>query len=257
MCSTKTIHKKTKALPKSLFPDFYNAIKSSPYKNFFLFVLATAERRNEALAIRRSDIDGDSIILSLQFLRLSAGDKPGREMIVIDKRPNKNGEMIYYVLTQPKWASSRAIFITPFIRALLDEQLARITHPLIKENNKHEFLFVNDEGRFYGESTIGKNLKTCLINYRDKTGIDLTMYTLHSLRDTTASWLFGVNADNLVISRQLGHSSVNVTNARYRDYIHNEDAELGYLRKKENLEAFIAKTIENIEADSCDENHDI
>ena len=243
---------RTKALPKTLFRHFYAAIKDSPYKNFYLFVLATAERRNEAYAVRRCDIDENTIVLTLQYLRLKAGDKPHKDMIVIDTTLNKEGKIIYHVLVKPKWSSNREIFITPFVRALLDQQLARIASPRIQENNKKGFLFVNDEGKMYGESTIGKDLKKCLVNYRDTTGIDLTMYSLHSLRDTNASWLFGVNADNLVISRQLGHADVNITNARYRDYLHNEDAELGYLRKKIDLESFILKTIESIDADNND-----
>lgn len=243
-------------MPKALFRDFYAAIKNSPYKNFYLFVLATAERRNEAYAVRRCDIDDNAIMLSLQYLRLKAGHKPRKNMIVIDTTLNKEGKTIYHVLVQPKWSSSRQIFITPFVRALLDEQLARIASPHIQENNKKEFLFVNDEGKIYGESTIGKDLKKCLVNYRDATGKDLTMYSLHSLRDTNASWLFGVNADNLVISRQLGHADVNITNSRYRDYLHNEDAEQGYLRKKIDLESFIAKTIESIDAGNNDTEYD-
>ena len=238
---------KNHALSKSDFPYFYDAIKESPYVNYYLFVLATAQRRNEALAIRKCDIDEDAIILRLQFLRLDAGDMPDKNMIVVDKKPSKkNGEMIYYVLVEPKCSSSRFIFITPFIRALLDEQLARLNDPLIKENNKHQFLFTNPEGRYYGESTVGKDLKKRLSDYKLRTGIDLTMYSLHSLRDTNASWLFGANADGLVISKQLGHANVNITNARYRDYIRNEDAENGYLAKKQSLELYIKQTIDSI-----------
>ena len=252
----KADRKRTHALPKALFPDFYAAIKNSPYKNFYLFVLATADRRNEAYAVRQCDIDENVIVLSLQYLRLKAGDKPRKDMKVIDTTLNKDGKTIYHVLVKPKWSSNRQVFITPFIRALLDDQLARIANPRIQENNKQGFLFVNDEGKMYGESTIGKDLKKCLVNYIELTGKDLTMYSLHSLRDTNASWLYGLNADSLVISRQLGHADVNITNARYRDYIHNEDAELGYLRKKIELESFISETIKSIEADNDDMEYD-
>ena len=251
---SKAENNDTNYLPVRYFGDFYEAIKKDVYCHFFLLLLLTGLRLSEGFGLRDYDLDNTYFTVSHQLQRLINLDllKKFKYTIVYDKLRMIKGTMhrIVYVLRPTKGRKRRTIDYTPFCKQLLWEAREHMAGIPMAHKNKERLLFVNDDGGHYRKATLSTHLKKCLTDYRDKTGIDLTNITLHTLRHTYATWINDEGGDVQSLSRVLGHSSPETTK---HFYIHEtKEARRTYNGHALNIDDMICRTVRKLDIGNSD-----
>ena len=145
-------------------------LKIDRLKNVYLIQMYMGLRIGEVLALNKKDIDID------------------KQLIFVNKTltTGKNDEVILGDTTKT-YAGNRSIPIPNFLITILKEQLE------ISEFNRDNFLFLNDNENFIGDSNCNSNLKRILKN---KLNWSIDGISTHTLRHTFATRCIesGVNA---------------------------------------------------------------
>jgi len=167
---------------KSLVPE---------YSAFFIMAAKTGMRLGELLALRWNDVDFNSNFLWI-------------------RRSYRRG-----IFTRPKNGKSRRVDMTPQLKAELKRRLLREKKECFRLRIEPEFVF-NRNGRPIEQNFIRRVYKRIL----KKAG--LRDIKLHSIRHSYASILLSEGVNLFYVSKQLGHSSTNITSDIYGHFIPSE-----------------------------------
>jgi integrase len=165
--------------------------------------LATGLRRNEALALRWSDVDLDAGRLRVE----QALEETQAHGIRVKAPKTRNGRRTI-ALPASAVAELRAHWKT--------QQEQRLAAGLGKAPGTSP-VFADLDGRFLSPNAVTKAWP------RAMTAIGMPEITLHSLRHTHASMLIASGMDILTVSRRLGHGSPTVTLRVYAHLIAGSD----------------------------------
>ena len=160
-------------------------LKNDRLKNVYLIQMYMGLRIGEVLALNKNDIDID------------------KQLIFVNKTltTGKNDEVILGDTTKT-YAGNRSIPIPNFLINILKEQLE------ISEFNKDNFLFLNDNENFIGDSTCNSNLKRILKN---KLNWSIDGISTHTLRHTFATRCIESGVNAVVLQRLMGHTDISIT----------------------------------------------
>lgn len=160
-------------------------LKSDRLKNVYLIQMYMGLRIGEVLALNKKDIDID------------------KQLIFVNKTltTGKNDEVILGDTTKT-YAGNRSIPIPNFLINILKEQLE------ISEFNKDNFLFLNDNENFIGDSACNSNLKRILKN---KLNWSIDGISTHTLRHTFATRCIESGVNAVVLQRLMGHTDISIT----------------------------------------------
>ena len=159
---------------------FLETAKTSPHAVLYRFLLGTGVRVGEALALRVTDVSG--------------------ETAVIDETVSKG------TLGTPKSGVARTVDLTKDLSALLRQHAARITERDLKQGRKADFLFSDEDGVPYQYQRIRDDFNRVV----KRAGLP-AHFTLHCTRHTYASLLLSNGESIQYVQKQLGHSSITLT----------------------------------------------
>ncbi len=151
-----------------------------------LLQLQTGLRVGELSALKHSDWSGNS--LKVRRTEVKYRDESGKWCKDVKDMPKTENGFRDIILTESA--------ITTLTR-------------ICELNPRGPFLFQNDKGKRILGNTFNKRLSSCL---RD---LGLQHRTSHKLRKTYASELHDGGADDAVVQRQMGHSSIETTRRYY------------------------------------------
>ena len=160
-------------------------LKNDRLKNVYLIQMYMGLRIGEVLALNKNDID---INKQLIFVNRTLTTGKNDEVILGD--------------TTKTYAGNRSIPIPNFLINILKEQLE------ISEFNKDNFLFLNDNENFIGDSTFNINLKRILKN---KLNWSIEGISTHTLRHTFATRCIESGVNAVVLQRLMGHTDISIT----------------------------------------------
>lgn len=160
-------------------------LKNDRLKNVYLIQMYMGLRIGEVLALNKNDID---INKQLIFVNRTLTTGKNDEVILGD--------------TTKTYAGNRSIPIPNFLINILKEQLE------ISEFNKDNFLFLNDNENFIGDSTCNSNLKRILKN---KLNWSIDGISTHTLRHTFATRCIESGVNAVVLQRLMGHTDISIT----------------------------------------------
>lgn len=160
-------------------------LKNDRLKNIYLIQMYMGLRIGEVLALNKNDID---INKQLIFVNRTLTTVKNDEVILGD--------------TTKTYAGNRSIPIPNFLINILKEQLE------ISEFNKDNFLFLNDNENFIGDSTCNSNLKRILKN---KLNWSIEGISTHTLRHTFATRCIESGVNAVVLQRLMGHTDISIT----------------------------------------------
>jgi len=159
----------------------------------FVFMLCTGVRVGEALALKYSEIDWEQ--KTVHICRSS-------QMVINRHDEGRTYETKIFESVKTKSSSRHIPLNSTALEAL--RNLQQLT-------GDHEFVAVNKKGGHITYNNFAKTFSGLL-----KT-LQLQQRGLHNLRHTFASQLFAKKVDIKIISKLLGHSSVQIT---YDTYVH-------------------------------------
>ncbi len=158
---------------------------------FFTMAAKTGMRLGELLALRWDDVDFNSNFLWV-------------------KRSYRRG-----IFTKPKNGKSRRVDMTPKLKAVLKQHLLKEKKECFSLGVEPELVF-NRYGSVIEQNYIRRVFKRVL----KKAG--LRDIKLHGLRHGYASILLSEGANLFYVSKQLGHSGINITSDIYGHFIPSE-----------------------------------
>jgi len=161
------------------------------YSAFFTMAAKTGMRLGELLALRWDDVDFNSNFLWV-------------------KRSYRRG-----IFTRPKNGKSRRVDMTPQLKAVLKQHLLKEKKECLTLGAEPELVF-NRYGSPIEQNFIRRVFKRVL----KKAG--LRDIKLHGLRHTYASILLSAGVSLFYVSKQLGHSGINITSDIYGHFIPSE-----------------------------------
>ena len=168
---------------------FLEFARSTEYYPLFYTLLFTGLRRNEALALRWSDID-------LLYTQLSVN----RSLLQLVK-----GQVGF---SQPKTAKSRRVIaLSPSIVSVLREHWEaqeKLSQTLELELSDNDLVFCHYDGTPYRPDTISHAWRKLAI----KTGVNVR---LHDARHTHASFMLKGGVHPKVVQERLGHATISTT----------------------------------------------
>lgn len=235
----KPIKKVAKAIPDNLLVHFFRAIHRSRFLSFYLFLLFSGTRLSEAIALTKSEIEADEIYIMHQLQSFDPADINHEDIVVCTELVKRKGAVHpkVFALVKTKSKRERHVHMSPVLKKYIEDQIAFSDNVSIDFPNPHGFIFIYENGSFYRKSTVEKDFRRRLREYSQQTGVSFDGITLHSLRHSFVSLLFGVHADEQAVSEQVGHSNVNVTNSIYRHL--SEAAKNDFIEKKDHLDIWM------------------
>lgn len=171
-------------------------IENVKLRYIIMFALLTGARQGEILALKKSDIQGNTVRINKSIRRVK----------VIDQDNNYHYE---FKITKPKTKHSNREIPLPRI---LVEELKKL-NILIKEEKlklgpaytDNNILFPSLTGTYID----AKNLRKSWIRGLESSGVEYKKF--HALRHTYATRLFESGTSILTVSRLLGHGSIKTT----------------------------------------------
>ncbi len=160
-----------------------------------VFILYTGLREGEALALQYKHIDFENKTVTVEQ----------NLVMVTDGSGNKSR----HPLIQKSAKTAAGVRIVP----LCDKAFEAISHhrDLYYDGNDNDFIFTTESGSHLTPHNLAKSVNSIF----RAAGIQAS--GLHILRHSFASWLFERGVDVKLVSRILGHASVQIT---YDVYIH-------------------------------------
>jgi len=172
---------------------FHNTCKSlvPEYSAFFTMAAKTGMRLGELLALRWDNVDFNSNFLWV-------------------KRSYRRG-----IFTRPKNGKSRRVDMTPQLKAVLKQHLFKEKKECLSLGIEPELVFSR-----YGSPIEQNFIRRVFKRVLKKAG--LRDIKLHGLRHTYASILLSAGVSLFYVSKQLGHSGINITSDIYGHFIPSE-----------------------------------
>lgn len=173
---------------KSLSPEemgrLYAAVSGTAIERIVRFVLATGLRIGEATGIRWQDVDFGS-----------------RQVLIANQLQRVGGKLVLRPLKTEK--SRRYIPLSEIaLAALQDERFRQMVYDLKDET---DIVFKNAEGRPFDPKNVDVHLKAALKRAK------LPPMGMHALRHSAATAMLQNAVPMQVVSRMLGHSTINLT----------------------------------------------
>ena len=188
-----TVKQEPRAMDSELQAAFEAAIKSSPYRNLFLFQINTGTRTSEALGQRWKDIDMQTgeIKITGQLERLR---RKGDERTVKDKTKSKR---------------NRSLYLPPYALAYLKDEKRRQNENRLRAggdwHNDAGLVFTRADGTPIPHRTVEDSFK------RIMTKLGHPEFTPHDLRRTFVTAEEASGTDIKTISAMVGHSTTELT----------------------------------------------
>jgi integrase len=175
------------------------------YKLLVLFAAYTGMRAGEICALRKRDLDLDN---RRATVRESVTEVSGKSV------PKDGGTLLF---TKPKNGKTRKVALPRFLVEPLTEQVA--------DKGEDDLVFPGAGDQPMRHSNFyGRNFKPAV---RRALPEELHGLRFHDLRHTCASLLIRQGASLVAVSRQLGHSSIDITVNRYTHLFPDELDRLG------------------------------
>ena len=180
---------RSKFLTKEQTRQLVDAARDNRYYVAVKLLAETGLRRGEALALRWDDIDFDQQKLWVRGT-LARTDKG------------------LYVTSPKTQASVRQIYLPPHLVELLKSHLLAQSNEIVQARNKYVqkgFVFATGTG----EPVDPRNLQRSVQIACKKAGLPIV--SPHTLRHSAATMMLEAGIPIHVVSRQLGHSNINIT----------------------------------------------
>jgi integrase len=193
-------HEKEVQIPQiDDFEKLLNRVTGTRYFGFVVFAAAAGCRRGEQLALKWSDIDFKTglVTISKSVSQTSAG---------LDIKTPKSGK-------------TRFVRISPETIEVLLEHRAQVEHEkeLFGEDYKdNNLVFCTPNGDYYQPNQITNRIA----EFMQQAGVDAS---LHSLRHFNASTMLSKKVPLPVVSKRLGHANSQITLKVYSHVIKNDE----------------------------------
>ncbi len=181
------------------------ATKGSELGPLWALMITTGLRRGEALGLRWSDFDGESITVTSQ-LKIEGG-KVARGDLKTDK-------------------SKRRLRLPDFLIAELEDHRRSQLGAAVKDGRTQpDLIFTNSHGSHIRPDNLQKRFTSACKKAGIEPHEDGRAWSVHELRHTAASQLLNDRVPMQIVSRTLGHSSITVTLDVY-SHLTDQDSEL-------------------------------
>jgi integrase len=194
-------HKKEVQIPQADdYERLLDQVQGTRYYAFTVLAAASGCRRGELLALRWSDIDTKSGVISIS--KAVSDTKAGLE------------------IKSTKSRKTRYVRISQTTLQVLDEHRKQVEHekslfgPDYKDN---DLVFATPDGSYYSPDRVTGRIS----EFMQKAGID---GSLHRLRHLHASMLLSKHVPIPIVSKRLGHANSQVTLDVYAHVMKNDEA---------------------------------
>lgn len=180
---------------KEDFEKFINNVEDETFKTFFAFLYLTGCRKGEAFALTWNKIDFNN------------------QLVTINQNLIRKIEGQFYAITTTKTNNTRTIMIPKYLISLL----AKLKY---EQDNFSEDNFV-----FGGKKPLAENTTTRVFNRAiEKAGVK--KLHLHCLRHSHASLLISQGESIVMVSKRLGHATIEQTLNTYSHLMPNEEQKM-------------------------------
>lgn len=180
---------------KQDFEKFIAKVDNFEYKTFFLFLYLTGCRKGEAFALTWNKIDFD------------------KQTVTINQNLTRKVDDMVFAVVPTKTYNTRSILIPKILISYLIELQS-------KQENYKDCNYV-----FGGNYPLADNTITRAF-YSAIKKADVKQIHLHSLRHSHASYLISQGESIVMVSKRLGHSTVQQTLNTYSHLMPNEEAKM-------------------------------
>ena len=176
---------------QSKFVNYLNSctLEQEPLKYMFLFALGTGLRLGEILALEKTDIKDNIVVVNKSVHRIK-----------------KDGKYVQETTTTKTTASIRQVPIPQNILHALSDMPKTNSKLLFSDEKTGSFIFTN--------RPLKRILSIC-----DK--LNITRITFHGLRHTYATRLFELNVQIKTVQKLMGHSDIQTTMNIYTHVMQN------------------------------------